>query len=254
MSVESLLRRDRIIEGLALGAVSVFAWLYLFAEAGMDMGDPGMGMMTGRMTWTPAYGLVVFFMWWVMMVAMMLPSASPTVLIFSKISARHAEGGKPFASTGVFAAGYLLIWGIFSFLATVAQWGLETTGLLSMMMESVSVWLSAIILIAAGLWQLTPLKHACLKHCRSPLHFVIHGFRQGNLGALRMGMEHGQYCLGCCWFLMALLFYGGVMNLYWIVGLAVYVLIEKLAPGGEWIAQAAGVALIGWGGWVLFHM
>ncbi len=249
MMLEALLRHDRATEIGALAAITLLAWVYMFAGAGM--GDGSMAGMSVRTVWTAAHAAVVFAMWWIMMVAMMLPSASPTILLFSKISQRQRAAGKPFASVSVFTLGYLLVWGLFSAMATALQWGLDHSGLLSMMMESTSLALSAVILIAAGLWQLTPLKLACLRHCRSPLHFVTHGFRPGVRGALRMGTEHGLYCLGCCWFLMALLFYGGVMNLYWIVGLAIYVLIEKIAPAGEWIGRIAGVALIIWGGSLL---
>ena len=147
----------------------------------------------------------------------------------------------------MFAAGYLLVWGSFSAIATVLQWSLESARLLSPMLETTSRWLGAGILIAAGLWQLTPLKAMCLRHCRTPLGFLIGHWRAGPLGALRMGLEHGAYCLGCCWFLMALLFFGGIMNLYWIAGLAVYVLLEKTVAHGHWLGRIAGVALVAWG-------
>jgi predicted metal-binding membrane protein len=124
---------------------------------------------------------------------------------------------------------------------------MESARLLSPMLETTSHWLGAGILIAAGLWQLTPLKAVCLRHCRTPLGFLIGNWRAGRLGALRMGLEHGAYCLGCCWFLMALLFFGGVMNLYWIAGLAVYVLLEKTIPHGHWLGRIAGITLVAWG-------
>ena len=138
-----------------------------------------------------------------------------------------------------------------SMVAVAAQWGLERSGLLSATMASTSVMLGAGLLIAAGLYQLTPLKHACLRHCRSPIFFITHHGRPGELGALRMGIEHGAFCTGCCWFLMALLFYGGVMNLYWIVGLALFVLLEKTIPAGHWLGGLTGVLLIAWGGALL---
>ncbi len=251
-ALEALVRRDRAVTLAGLAAVTALAWAWMLAGAGMDMGggkSMGMGadMVAARMAWTPAYAAVIFFMWWVMMAAMMLPSAAPAILLFARISRQRRAQAQPFAPAGAFAAGYLLVWGAFSLAATLLQWALVRAGLVGMMMESVSVALSAVILIAAGVWQFTPLKRACLLHCRSPLHFVLHGFRPGVGGALRMGVEHGLYCTGCCWFLMALLFYGGVMNLWWIAGLALYILIEKVAPYGETVAKIAGAGLIAWG-------
>jgi predicted metal-binding membrane protein len=183
-----------------------------------------------------------------MMMAMMLPSAAPMILLFAMINRKQRDKGAAYVPTGIFAAGYALVWGAFSLVAIFAQWGLERSGLLSSMMASTSVLLGAGLLIAAGLYQLTPLKHACLRHCRSPFAFVTQHWRPGDLGALRMGIEHGAFCAGCCWFLMALLFYGGIMNLYWIIGLALYVLLEKTIPAGHWLGRIAGVLLIAWGG------
>jgi predicted metal-binding membrane protein len=198
--------------------------------------------------WTPGYAVLLFFMWWIMMMAMMLPSAAPMILLFAVINRKQRDKGAPYVPTGIFAAGYLLVWGAFSLVAVSAQWGLERSGLLSSAMASTSVLLGAGLLIAAGVYQLTPLKHACLRHCRSPFAFITLHWRLGDLGALRMGIEHGAFCTGCCWFLMALLFYGGIMNLYWIVGLALYVLLEKTIPAGHWLGRIAGVLLIAWGG------
>ena len=243
MSVlELLLRRDRWLVIGALSAVVILAWIYMLAGAGMSMAP---------MAWTPGYAMLVFLMWWIMMVAMMLPSASPVILLFANVSRRQDALGKPFVPAIFFLTGYIAVWGLFSLIATGAQWGLQATGRFSKMMGSDSHLLSAAILIAAGLWQLTPLKQVCLRHCRSPLQFITQGFRPGVSGALRMGAEHGMFCLGCCWFLMGLLFYGGVMNVYWIAGLAIYVLIEKVAPTGIWIARITGVVLLVWGCWLL---
>jgi predicted metal-binding membrane protein len=164
------------------------------------------------------------------------------------INRKQRDKGAPYVPTGIFAAGYLLVWGAFSLVAVSTQWGLERSGLLSSTMASTSVLLGATLLIAAGVYQLTPLKHACLRHCRSPFAFIVQHWRLGDLGALRMGIEHGAFCAGCCWFLMALLFYGGIMNLYWIIGLALYVLLEKTIPAGHWLGRLAGILLIGWGG------
>jgi predicted metal-binding membrane protein len=219
------------------------------AMSGSDMA-PGDGMMMAMapMAWTPGYAILMFFMWWIMMMAMMLPSASPMILLFARFNRSQRDKGAPYVPTAVFALGYLWVWAAFSVVAVTAQWSLERSGLLSSMMASTSVILGAVLLIAAGLYQLTPLKYACLKHCRSPLFFISHHWRPGEWGALRMGLEHGAFCTGCCWFLMALLFYGGIMNLFWIIGLALFVLLEKVAPAGHWVGRILGVGLIAWGG------
>ena len=249
--IESLLRRDRALVIGALTVVVLLAWIYMLAGAGMQMEAGARSAMSVPTAWTPGYAALVFVMWWIMMVAMMLPSASPAILLFARVSQNQKTSGRPFVPAGFFLAGYLMVWGLFSLIATGAQWGLEESGVLSMMTGSRNLAISATILIAAGLWQFTPLKQACLRHCRGPLHFLMRGFRPGAGGAMRMGVEHGLYCLGCCWFLMGLLFYGGVMNIYWIAGLAVYVLIEKLVPAGHYVSRATGLALLLWGGWLL---
>lgn len=253
-NLELLLRRDKSIVVVALALVTLLAWAYMLSGAGMDMGEGSMDHMNMQMAWSAGYAALVFLMWWIMMVAMMLPSASPTILLFAKINRERRQAGKPFVAASTFTLGYLLVWALFSIVATTLQWALVESGLLSMTMASNSKSLSATILVTAGIWQFTPLKRSCLRHCRSPFHFVVSGFRPGELGALRMGVEHGAYCLGCCWFLMALLFYGGVMNLYWIAGLAVYVLIEKTASAGDWISRVAGLGLIVWGGALLIGL
>ncbi len=202
--------------------------------------------------WTPTYATLMFFMWWIMMIAMMLPSATPMILLFAAVNRKKRHKGDTFVPTGIFASGYIIVWGLFSVAAVTLQWGFERSGLMSsMMMETTSLAVGGTLLVAAGLWQLTPLKHACLKHCRSPIQFVLNYWQQGKLGALRMGVRHGAFCLACCWFLMGLLFYGGVMNLYWIVGLAVFVLLEKTIPAGHWLGYVSGAGLLIWGALLL---
>jgi predicted metal-binding membrane protein len=231
---------------LVLGAGTDMTAIEMTRMAGMD------GWMMQPAVWTPAYAVLMVSMWWVMMVAMMLPSAAPMLLLFARINRNEKAAGSPLMPTGAFATGYLLAWGGFSVVATGLQWALEAARLMSpmLLLETANVWIGAAILVGAGLWQLTPLKTMCLRHCRSPLGFLMTSWRTGHLGALRMGLEHGAYCLGCCWFLMALLFFGGVMNLYWIVGLAVFVLLEKIMPLGHWLGRIAGVVLIGWGAYL----
>ena len=278
--LESVLRRDRLVVVIALVAVIVLSWVYVLAGAGMgmsafemtrmtqpvgvidstqpsmqgmSMGGTAVGgtMITGA--WTVGYAVVIFFMWWVMMFGMMLPSAAPLLLLFARMMRKEKDKGAPYVPTGVFALGYVIMWAAFSAIATGAQWGLEASGLLSGIMVGTSAVLGAGLLIAAGVWQLTPWKNACLRHCRSPIGFLSAHWRPGRTGAFKMGLVHGAFCLGCCWFLMALLFYGGVMNLYWIIGLALYILIEKLLPAGARIGQLTGVILIAWGATLLFY-
>lgn len=252
--LEAVLLRDRKVVVAALVLVIALSWIWIALGAGMEMSAIEMTRMSRDMAmtpakWTPAYAALMFAMWWVMMVAMMLPSAAPILLIFARISRREREAKRPWVPTGTFAAGYLVVWAGFSAVAAALQCGLEKGGQLSGMMATTATWISAAILISAGLWQIAPFKHACLRQCRSPVAFLADHWRTGSGGAFRMGLLHGAYCLGCCWFLMLLLFFGGVMNLWWIGGLAAYVLLEKLLP--TWLGYAAGAALISWGGWLL---
>jgi predicted metal-binding membrane protein len=250
--VEEALRRDRLLVVSCLLLVIVLSWGYLISGAGMmhEMGDMLMPMSMGP--WTPAHAALVLAMWAVMMAAMMLPSAAPTILLYATIARRRAERGGPAGAAGAFALGYLCVWAAFSVAATVLQFGLERAALLSPMMQTTSRVLAGVVLIANGVYQWMPLKQACLRHCRSPLDFILTRWRPGAGGALRMGLDHGTVCVGCCWLLMLLLFVGGVMNLAWIAGIALFVLIEKLSPAGHWIGRGAGVLLIAWGVATLF--
>jgi predicted metal-binding membrane protein len=268
-ALETVLRHDRWVVVCGLLAVAGAAWVWIVLGAGMGMdaiqmtrmavaenrGFAGamaaMAMETMRpATWDPGYALLMLAMWWAMMVAMMLPSAAPMLLLYARVMRKEQAAGRPYVPTGVFAAGYLAAWGGFSLVATALQWGLERLNLISDMMATTNLWLAAGILVAAGLWQLTPLKQVCLKHCRTPLSFLLHAWRPGLRGGFLMGLRHGAYCLGCCWFLMGLLFFGGVMNLYWIAGLALFVLLEKVLPLGHWLGRLAGVGLTAWGAWL----
>jgi predicted metal-binding membrane protein len=247
--LEAVEGRNRLIVMSCLAAVIALSWSYILMGAGMDMAAmtmPGMGTPA----WSIAHALLMLIMWWMMMVAMMLPSAAPMILLFSALNGKN--DGRPMAVTA-FVTAYVAVWGGFSLLATATQWGLEQAFALSPQMRATSGVVGGALLIAVGLWQLTPLKHACLRRCRSPIHVLAHGWRLGIRGAFRMGLRHGSFCLGCCWALMALLFYGGVMNLLWIVGLATYVLIEKMVPAGHWIGRGAGLLLVGWGGAVVIR-
>ena len=268
--LDSLLLRDRfvVIAGLLVVIAAAWTWILLGAGTGMnaseglsDMagmsgmnGMPGMGGMAGmpsasaRAVWTTPYAALMFFMWWFMMIAMMLPSAAPMLLLFARVNRKERSGGRPYVPTAVFVVGYLSVWAGFSAAATALQWYLERIGLLSSTMATSSLWLGPAILVAAGAWQLTPIKRVCLRHCRSPLSFLSLSWRPGYLGAFRMGLGHGAYCLGCCWFLMSLLFFGGIMNPYWIIGLAILILSEKTMPMGQWFGRIIGIGLVAWGG------
>ena len=246
--IERLVRRDRWVVAAGLLLITSLSWWYLFSGADMDMG--GMDM-TMPMPWSASYAVLVFLMWWIMMAAMMVPSAAPMILLFALVNRRNRASGSSHVATAVFAAGYLLAWGLFSLLATVAHWMLDQSGLLSAQMSSLSTSLGGLLLVLAGIYQFTPWKHACLRHCRGPLDFVMRYWRPGRLGALSMGLRHGTLCVGCCWVVMGLLFYGGVMNLYWITGIAVLVLAEKLFPAGDHLARAGGIVFVIWGMWLL---
>lgn len=216
------------------------------------MDGAGSGIVAPQMqAWGLVDILLLFIMWTVMMVAMMLPSATPMILLFRTVAERRRSRGGSHTSTAVFVLGYVLAWTGFSALATAAQWGLHRAALLSPMMVSTSSVLGGLLLITAGLYQWTPLKGACLTSCRSPLGWLTTEWREGTRGALVMGLRHGGYCVGCCWALMALLFVAGVMNLLWVAALAVLVLLEKTLPRGIQVARALGVLMAAWGGWLL---
>lgn len=243
---EQVLRHDRLLVAGGLLAVILAAWAYLFSGAGMMQAMDGMLMPMATGPWTLGYIMLMLFMWAVMMAAMMLPSAAPMILLYTRVARNYAHGGRISLST-LFALGYVAVWTVFSIVAVALQLGLEQLALLSPMMEASNIVFAGLVLVAAGIYQWLPLKAACLQRCRSPLEFVLTHWRRGAYGAFAMGAQHGLYCLGCCWMLMLLLFVGGVMNLAWIAGLALLVLVEKLAPAGHWIARGAGLVLLVWG-------
>jgi predicted metal-binding membrane protein len=264
-ALQALLRRDRLTVAAALVVLTVLAWAYvLWLAAGMTMGGmdmtgfrmipAGLGlMMPETAPWASIEFVYVFVMWIVMMVGMMTPSVAPMVLIYARVGRQAVAQSKPFASSLWLAGGYLLAWTAFSLAATVAQWALQRAALLTPMMESSSALLAGVLLIAAGLYQCTPLKRICLRHCQAPLLFIQRhgGFRGDAFGSLTLGARHGAYCVGCCWTLMALLFVGGVMNVFWIAALAIFILAEKLVPAGRLVSLVAGAALLAAGVWVV---
>jgi len=244
--LESILRRDRAVVAASLAALALLCWAYLawLAASPADSME-AMAPEIGR--WSAADFFVMLLMWWAMMLGMMIPAAAPMILIYAGV-ARQAQGrGTPFAPAAWFAFGYFLAWLGFALAATALQWSLERALLLAPMTASVTPRVGGALLIAAGLYQWTPLKDACLAHCRSPLGFIQRfGFRGERWAAVRLGLRHGLYCIGCCWALMVLLFVGGVMNLLWIAAIAALVLAEKLIPA-RFIRHAAGLVLVGAG-------
>jgi predicted metal-binding membrane protein len=243
----NLLRRERVVIVLALAGVTAIAWLYLFF-VGDDMADMAMPAMDGMPDMAMPFAAPwVFAMWWVMMLGMMLSSAAPMILMFEAVQRRRRERERPYVPTAMFVAGYLIVWGGFSVAATAAQWGLQQGAFLSPTLGLASSTLGGLLFILAAIYQFTPLKHACLRQCRSPFAFVLNHWRDGWDGALRMGAGHGLYCLGCCWVLMALLFAVGVMNLLWVAAIAAFVFAEKLLPGGVWVGRIGGVAMAAFG-------
>jgi predicted metal-binding membrane protein len=248
--LESALRHERVVTAtlIVLIPLACWAWIALMAD---DMYGTMLGPSAWMMTadWDAPHLLLLFAMWVAMMTAMMLPSASPLVLLYAGAlrsgGAAHV-GRKAYA----IAAGYVLVWALFSAAATVLQRVLSAVLLLTPMMEPATPGATVVLLVLAGLYQLTPLKRACLRVCRSPLSYLLQHWRADTFGAFRLGARHGAYCLGCCWALMLLLFAGGVMNLAVIVALTLWVLVEKFAPFGEQTAKVSGVALLAVAFWV----
>ncbi len=261
-TTEHLLKRDKaIVVGGTLLIVGAAIW-YTVAGIGMQMTAVEMTRMAGPIgrpmpmgpanAWTIGYAVLIFAMWWVMMVAMMTPSATPAILLYIALKRVGPDGTRAAGFGLTFLSGYLAAWALFSLVATGAQWGLQRVDLIEGPMMTLRSELAAgVMLLAAGVYQFSGLKTACLRHCRSPAAFLARHNRPGLFGAFRTGALHGAYCLGCCWALMALLFVGGIMNLWWIAGIAVYVALEKLLPWARWLAPVTGIALIGLGIWLM---
>jgi len=236
--------------GAGLGALILLAWAQLL-RMDHEMGAGPAMAMARQSPWEAHDLLAAFLMWALMMVAMMLPSAAPMILLFATINRRRSGPPGAAVPTGIFVAGYLVVWGAFSALAALGQAGLQHAALLSRETLMALPWLGGVFLLLAGCWELTPLKYACLARCQSPLSFIMTEWREGRRGALVMGLRHGLFCLGCCWALMGLLFVAGVMNLLWVAVLAALVLAQKLLPVGRlagWVTGAvllaAGVAVL----------
>jgi predicted metal-binding membrane protein len=245
---------DRFALWGGLAVITILSWLYLLRipmPDGMDMpGMPGMKMALSQPhPWSLGDAVTAFVMWSVMMIAMMVPSASPMITMYAR-AVRPREAGAS-AKIAMFVAGYIAAWTFFSAVATLIQLALQRTTLISADL-TVTPAIGAAILIAAGIYQVTPLKKVCLRHCRSPLAFFMSEWREGAIGAFTMGLKHGLFCVGCCWMLMALLFAAGVMNLLWVAAIALFVLLEKVMPWDRVIANTAALTLVAMGVWIAF--
>ena len=201
--------------------------------------------------WSVRAFVLTFLMWWVMMIGMMLPSAAPMILLFGRVQRRQLAAESPAPRVAAFTLGYLAVWGAFSVLAATAQSAFTELGLVSAMDLKATRVTGALLVAVAGAYQVTRLKNACLLRCRSPAEFLATHWSPGTAGALRMGAEHGVFCVGCCWLLMGLLFFAGVMNLLWVAALAAFILLEKLVPRGDLLARATGIALLAFAGYQL---
>ena len=238
---------DRAVVVTGLVLITGLSWTYMWYLAR----DPMAMCKANMMPWNAGDLLAMFAMWAVMMVAMMVPSASPMILAFAGVNRKRRQQSLPYVPTGAFLMGYIVTWTGFSAVATLAEEALHSAALLSSMMVATSGVFGGVLLLAAGLFQWMPFKNSCLRHCRSPLGFILTEWREGAWGAFYMGLRHGAYCVGCCWLLMALLFIAGVMNLWWVAAISAFVLIEKLTPAGPVVARVTGVILMLWGVWLL---
>ncbi|SOZ39042.1 DUF2182 domain-containing protein [Cupriavidus neocaledonicus] len=255
--LENVLGRERAITSLGLVVIVALSWGYLWTGAGTGMSALDMTAVTlfphrlpGGIAGMDTPLSLVILMWWVMMIAMMTPSAAPVVLLYRRVLRHHgtAAGGSA-ATSMLLLAGYLTAWLGFAVGAASLQLALQPSGLISaMMLWSKSALLSAGVLLAAGVYQFSPLKRACLAQCRAPAAFLVAHWRPGAAGSFLLGLRHGAYCVGCCWLLMALLFVGGIMNIVWIAALSLMVFVEKVLPGGERAGRVLGVLLILWAG------
>jgi predicted metal-binding membrane protein len=264
-ALQALLRRDRALIATVLLTLVALSWAYVvwlahdMVMGGMDMTGYRMIpagarlMMPASSPWSPIEFGFVFAMWAVMMVGMMIPSAAPMILLYARVARQATIERKPFAPTSWFTGGYLLTWIGFALAATLMQWAVDRLGWLSPNMATTSEIFGGLVLIAVGLYQWTPIKYACLRHCQSPMQFIVRhgGFRPNATGSLLLGVHHGVYCLGCCWMLMALLFVGGVMNVLWIAMLTIFVLLEKVIPAGRIVARISGTGFLAGGVWLI---
>ena len=242
----AIFRQSRIIVIVGIVILSVLAWGYM-VYLGWDISAADFSASHHTQDHHSTNFLFIFIMWSVMMVAMMVPSAAPTIIMFDTIVHKKHRNTYRFSPTIFFVAGYLVAWTVYSGFAAIAQLWLQNSALISTTMSKGTPIVSGILLVVAGLFQFSPLKYACLKHCRSPMGFFIIHWQDGQKGALEMGLRSGIYCVGCCWAIMVLMFVAGVMNIFWMAVLAVFILAEKLIPWGRRFSQLSGFLMIAWG-------
>ena len=252
-AVVETFRHDRLVIALSLLAIVGLAWWYLYLDAARHLHAGHLGHLEGALPFSFEAFFTTFVMWSVMMVGMMVPSIAPTVLLYAGMVRKNHEQGRTLAAATVFTIGYLLAWAAYSAGAAILQLIFTKFALMSPLLVSNSVYLTAGILILAGVYQFMPLKDKCMELCRSPMYFIMTRWHPGNWGAVRMGFENGIYCIGCCWALMLVMFVGGVMNLFLMAILAVFFIMEKLAPFGTQTARLVGVLLIGLGLWTVYN-
>ena len=243
-----LLWRDRLISGAGLALLTLLGWTYL---VGVDYG-PWFSLMAMPMrhAWLASDALLTLAMWAVMMIAMMTPSVVPVILLIATVERRRGERA-PVVMAWLALLSYFAVWTAASAAATALQWVLHEAGLMANAMGGLRPWLAGMVLIGVGLYQFAPAKAACLRLCRQPIEILAQHWKPGGWGALRLGLRHGLYCLGCCWALMLILFVSGIMNLVWIAVLSALVLVEKLLPRGLLLGRLAGLGLVAWGGRML---
>ena len=266
-ALETVLKRDRAVVVTAVFVLTALAWTYVLwtaasmsaatsASSMLGMNMTGMNMAPAGSVWSIAGCALTLAMWVVMMIGMMTPSAAPMILLYARVGRQARADGKPFASTLWFAGGYLLAWSGFGLAASLAQLALADMALITPMLAAANHIFAGLVLVAAGVYQWTPLKDSCLSQCQAPFSFLQRhgGFRRDPMGSLKLGLRHGFACIGCCWALMMLLFVGGVMNLLWIAALSILVLLEKLMPFGRFMPRFVGLVLVTVGAIFIFGM
>ncbi len=252
-ALQEAIKRDRVVLVGVLVGIGSLAWAYMvhMARAMEGGGACHAAAMPYAGAWSISEAMMAFTMWVAMMVAMMLPIVSPWILVLSKAKRERNPRQTPLGVAAFFLLGYIVIWTCYSAFATVGQWRLHESALLSARLVGTSPILGGVMLLAAGIWQWTPMRDACMMHCRSPLGFFLASWKDGRWGAFSMGFRHGLYCVGCCWILMALSFVFGVMNLLWMAGITLFIIAEKATSWGPRAGRVGGLILIGIGLWVL---